>query len=83
MINTRMKIMILYAQVSVTDGNYFGASAWLNVWKPATFNSEFSLAQIWVWSGQGDEVNAVEAGWQVSFFSHGRFLFHIISLPLF
>ncbi|XVE88763.1 hypothetical protein DITRI_Ditri19aG0095100 [Diplodiscus trichospermus] len=52
-----------YAQVSVVDGNYFGASAWFNVWNPATFNGEFSLAQIWVLSGHEDELNSMEAGW--------------------
>ncbi|XP_022714530.1 uncharacterized protein LOC111274159 [Durio zibethinus] len=53
-----------YAQVSVDDGNYFGVSAWLNVWNPATFYTEFSLAQIWVVSGHEFSVlNTVEAGW--------------------
>ncbi|XP_022714533.1 uncharacterized protein LOC111274162 [Durio zibethinus] len=53
-----------YAQVSVDDGNYFGVSAWLNVWNPATFDTEFSLAQIWVVSGREYSVlNTVEAGW--------------------
>ncbi|OMO62867.1 hypothetical protein COLO4_32851 [Corchorus olitorius] len=51
-----------YAQVSI-NGNYFGASARLNVWHPATFNGEFSLAQFWITAGQGDELNTMEAGW--------------------
>ncbi|KAL4280559.1 hypothetical protein GQ457_03G041310 [Hibiscus cannabinus] len=54
-----------YAQVSWLGGNIFGASGRLNVWKPATFNGELSLAQIWVVTGRGVEVNTVEAGWQV------------------
>ncbi|XP_022714534.1 uncharacterized protein LOC111274163 [Durio zibethinus] len=53
-----------YAEVSVFDGNYFGAAAWLNVWNPATFGREFSLAQIWVVSGEEfSEYNTIEAGW--------------------
>ncbi|XWS12031.1 hypothetical protein CRYUN_Cryun37aG0055600 [Craigia yunnanensis] len=55
-----------YAQVSVVDGNYFGASAWLNVWNPATFDSEFSVAQIWVLAGHQDELNSMEAGWMAT-----------------
>ncbi|KAK8678739.1 hypothetical protein V6N13_144226 [Hibiscus sabdariffa] len=54
-----------YAQVSLLGGNFFGASGRLNVWKPATFNGEFSLTQIWVVAARGTEViNTVEAGWQ-------------------
>ncbi|OMO66441.1 hypothetical protein COLO4_30570 [Corchorus olitorius] len=51
-----------YAQVSAL-GNYYGASAKLNVWHPATFNGEFSLAQFWVLGGEGAELNSMEAGW--------------------
>ncbi|KAK8581182.1 hypothetical protein V6N13_144223 [Hibiscus sabdariffa] len=54
-----------YAQVSWLGGNIFGASGRLNVWKPATFNDEFSLTQIWVVAGRDTETNTVEAGWQV------------------
>ncbi|KAL4281892.1 hypothetical protein GQ457_03G041330 [Hibiscus cannabinus] len=53
-----------YAQVSLLGGNFFGASGRLNVWKPSTFNGEFSLTQIWVLAGRDTEVNIVEAGWQ-------------------
>ncbi|XP_022714531.1 uncharacterized protein LOC111274160 [Durio zibethinus] len=53
-----------YAVVSEFDGNYFGVAAWLNVWNPATFDSEFSLAQIWLVSGREFSVyNTIEAGW--------------------
>ncbi|GMI82113.1 hypothetical protein like AT2G44220 [Hibiscus trionum] len=53
-----------YAQVSSLGGNYFGASARFNVWKPATFNDEISLAEMWVVAGNGNELNSLEAGWQ-------------------
>ncbi|OMO66440.1 hypothetical protein COLO4_30569 [Corchorus olitorius] len=52
-----------YATVIVSDGNYFGASAWLNVWHPATFNGEISISQFWIVSGHGNEFNSIEAGW--------------------
>ncbi|GMI82114.1 hypothetical protein like AT1G55360 [Hibiscus trionum] len=54
-----------YAQVSLLDSNYFGASARLNVWKPETHIGEFSLAQILILANHGHELNTVEAGWQV------------------
>ncbi|KAK8678741.1 hypothetical protein V6N13_144228 [Hibiscus sabdariffa] len=54
-----------YAQVALLDGNYFGASGRLNVWKPATYNGEFSLAQILVLENNAYGLNIVEAGWQV------------------
>ncbi|KAK8581183.1 hypothetical protein V6N13_144224 [Hibiscus sabdariffa] len=53
-----------YAQLALLGSNFFGASERLNVWKPATFNGEFSLTQIWVVAGRGTEANTVEAGWQ-------------------
>ncbi|KAK8678728.1 hypothetical protein V6N13_144215 [Hibiscus sabdariffa] len=53
-----------FAQVSATEGNYFGASARFNLWKPATFNGEFSLAQIWLVAGDGQETNSLKAGWR-------------------
>ncbi|XVF25079.1 hypothetical protein REPUB_Repub13aG0182900 [Reevesia pubescens] len=52
-----------YAQVSVNNGNYFGVSGRFNIWNPATFDGELSLAQIWVLSGPRAELNTVEAGW--------------------
>ncbi|XP_042422651.1 uncharacterized protein LOC122010249 isoform X1 [Zingiber officinale] len=47
---------------------YYGAKASLSVWEPrVTIGSEFSLSQIWVISGAfGDDLNTIEAGWQVS-----------------
>ncbi|KAK8584839.1 hypothetical protein V6N13_138785 [Hibiscus sabdariffa] len=69
-----------YAQVSLVGGNFFGASGRLNLWKPTTFNDEFSLTQIWVVAGRGYEVNTVEAGWQVRFSRMENVLF--ISLGL-
>ncbi|KAK8581176.1 hypothetical protein V6N13_144216 [Hibiscus sabdariffa] len=53
-----------FAQVSAALGNYFGASARFNIWKPATFNGEFSLAQIWIVAGHGQETNSLKAGWR-------------------
>ncbi|XP_075485464.1 protein neprosin-like [Primulina tabacum] len=52
----------------VTGEEYYGAKASLNVWAPRVANQyEFSLSQIWVISGSfGDDLNTIEAGWQVS-----------------
>lgn len=52
----------------VTGEQYYGAKASINVWAPKIENAdEFSLSQIWVISGSfGDDLNTIEAGWQVS-----------------
>ncbi|KAG4377537.1 hypothetical protein GLYMA_18G142900v4 [Glycine max] len=52
----------------VTGDQYYGAKASINVWAPLVENPyEFSLSQMWVISGSfGDDLNTIEAGWQVS-----------------
>ncbi|KAK7361646.1 hypothetical protein VNO77_03717 [Canavalia gladiata] len=52
----------------VTGDEYYGAKASINVWAPIVENQyEFSLSQMWVISGSfGDDLNTIEAGWQVS-----------------
>ncbi|KAK7317638.1 hypothetical protein RJT34_02046 [Clitoria ternatea] len=52
----------------VTGDQYYGAKASINVWAPLVENQyEFSLSQMWVISGSfGDDLNTIEAGWQVS-----------------
>ncbi|KAJ6410244.1 hypothetical protein OIU84_007066 [Salix udensis] len=57
-----------HAVVFVNGDQYFGAKASLNVWSPqVTSENEFSLSQIWVISGSfGNDLNTIEAGWQVS-----------------
>ncbi|KAJ8563108.1 hypothetical protein K7X08_031560 [Anisodus acutangulus] len=52
----------------VTGDQYYGAKASINVWAPQISNQyEFSLSQMWVISGSfGDDLNTIEAGWQVS-----------------
>ncbi|XP_077244235.1 protein neprosin-like [Tasmannia lanceolata] len=52
----------------VMGDQYYGAKASLNVWAPTVNNpNEFSLSQMWVISGSfGDDLNTIEAGWQVS-----------------
>jgi Neprosin len=48
---------------------YYGAKASMNVWAPrVATQSEFSLSQIWVIAGSfGNDLNTIEAGWQVWF----------------
>ncbi|KAI9104158.1 hypothetical protein K1719_022994 [Acacia pycnantha] len=57
-----------HAIVYVQGGKYYGAKATINVWKPNVQRSnEFSLSQIWLLSGTfGQDLNSIEAGWQVS-----------------
>ncbi|KAM7269538.1 hypothetical protein ACFE04_025035 [Oxalis oulophora] len=52
----------------VSGEKYYGAKASINVWAPSVANQyEFSLSQMWVISGSfGDDLNTIEAGWQVS-----------------
>ncbi|KAI5352285.1 PREDICTED: carboxyl-terminal [Prunus dulcis] len=52
----------------VSGDQYYGAKASINVWAPSVVNQyEFSLSQMWVISGSfGDDLNTIEAGWQVS-----------------
>ncbi|KAM4109778.1 hypothetical protein ACJW30_03G145300 [Castanea mollissima] len=52
----------------VSGDQYYGAKASINVWAPRVANQyEFSLSQMWVISGSfGDDLNTIEAGWQVS-----------------
>ncbi|CAN6446191.1 unnamed protein product [Victoria cruziana] len=52
----------------VSGQQFFGAKAGLNVWAPHVDNpNEFSLSQMWVISGAfGEDLNTIEAGWQVS-----------------
>jgi len=53
----------------VSGEKYFGAKASINVWAPQVQNQyEFSLSQIWIISGSfGNDLNTIEAGWQVIF----------------
>ncbi|XP_047340130.1 uncharacterized protein LOC124943698 [Impatiens glandulifera] len=44
-------------------GRLFGASATFTVWKPQVEHNEFSLAQIWITSGNGSNTNTIEVGW--------------------
>ncbi|KAH9713135.1 NEP-interacting protein 1 [Citrus sinensis] len=54
------------APPALVGGQYYGARATINVWNPATYQGEFSFAQIWVGSGEGDEANTMEVGWLVN-----------------
>ncbi|XP_021301053.1 uncharacterized protein LOC110429365 [Herrania umbratica] len=55
--------------IAYVDGDkYYGAKATMNVWEPKIQQSnEFSLSQIWILGGSfGEDLNSIEAGWQVS-----------------
>ncbi|XP_010544512.1 PREDICTED: uncharacterized protein LOC104817135 [Tarenaya hassleriana] len=55
-----------YAIVNAMHGQFTGASARINLWKPTVqIRREFSLAQMWVKSGNSDPISCLEVGWQV------------------
>ncbi|CAN1162437.1 hypothetical protein LINPERHAP2_LOCUS24506 [Linum perenne] len=53
-----------HAEVQLSGGNYYGATANINLWNPKVLDNEFSTAEMWVYSGP--QVNAIEAGWMVA-----------------
>ncbi|KAG9440843.1 hypothetical protein H6P81_021008 [Aristolochia fimbriata] len=59
----------LYASASLTTqagGSYRGTQVAINVWNPRVKQGEtFSLAQLWVVNGAGQNLNTIEAGWNV------------------
>ncbi|KAG6790912.1 protein neprosin [Populus alba] len=57
-----------HAIAYVEGDKYYGAKATLNVWEPKIQQpNEFSLSQLWILGGSfGQDLNSIEAGWQVS-----------------
>ncbi|KAI3868368.1 hypothetical protein MKX03_029867 [Papaver bracteatum] len=54
-----------YAYVRV-NGNFLGAQAKINLWKPVTeILEEISVSQIWIAAGENNNKNTIEAGWEV------------------
>ncbi|KAJ0763297.1 putative neprosin [Helianthus annuus] len=50
----------------VTQREFYGAKALLNVWRPNVTGNDFSLSQIWVIADVSNRpVNTIEVGWQV------------------
>lgn len=67
------KLYISQHAVAFVNGDqYYGAKASINVWAPlVTDEYEFSLSQLWVISGSfGNDLNTIEAGWQVYTHTH-------------
>ncbi|XP_010544507.1 PREDICTED: uncharacterized protein LOC104817129 [Tarenaya hassleriana] len=55
-----------YGVTQALNNRVYGSKSFINVWKPFVQQSnEFSLAQTWVVSGSGSDLNTIEAGWQV------------------
>ncbi|VVB03328.1 unnamed protein product [Arabis nemorensis] len=55
-----------HAVMSARNGKFYGTEVAINLWKPyVQIPKEFSLAQIWVVSGNGSTLNTIEACWQV------------------
>ncbi|GMP92141.1 hypothetical protein CsSME_00042489 [Camellia sinensis var. sinensis] len=57
-----------HAIAYVEGDKYYGAKSTMNVWEPKIQQpNEFSLSQIWLLGGSfGEDLNSIEAGWQVS-----------------
>ncbi|GLT69278.1 hypothetical protein SLA2020_414390 [Shorea laevis] len=55
-----------YAIAYTNDGHFYGVHSSHNVWSPVTNFADFSLSQVWISSGPTEEVNTIEAGWQVT-----------------
>ncbi|CAN1800977.1 hypothetical protein LINPERHAP1_LOCUS22764 [Linum perenne] len=57
-----------HAIAYVQGDKYFGAKGTINVWEPKIQQpNEFSLSQLWILGGSfGEDLNSIEAGWQVS-----------------
>ncbi|CAL9757538.1 unnamed protein product [Musa acuminata subsp. burmannicoides] len=57
-----------HAIAYVEGDRYYGAKATINVWRPKIQQpNEFSLSQLWILGGSfGEDLNSIEAGWQVS-----------------
>ncbi|KAI4340591.1 hypothetical protein MLD38_025410 [Melastoma candidum] len=57
-----------HAIAYVEGDKFYGAKATINVWTPTIDQpNEFSLSQLWVLGGSfGEDLNSIEAGWQVS-----------------
>ncbi|XP_073115992.1 protein neprosin [Elaeis guineensis] len=55
-----------HSYASVTGDKYYGTKVDINVWNPYVEEpSEFSLSQLWILGGANENLNSVEAGWQV------------------
>jgi len=56
-----------HAIAYVQGDKYYGAKATINVWEPKIEQpNEFSLSQLWILGGSfGEDLNSIEAGWQV------------------
>lgn len=56
-----------HAIAYVEGDKYYGAKATINVWEPKIQQpNEFSLSQLWILGGSfGEDLNSIEAGWQV------------------
>ncbi|XP_068646325.1 protein neprosin-like [Aristolochia californica] len=50
----------------LAGGTYQGTQVSINVWNPQVKQGEtFSLAQLWIINGQGQNLNTIEVGWNV------------------
>ncbi|CAN6373651.1 unnamed protein product [Urochloa humidicola] len=61
-----------YAVASSPAGNYYGTKITINLWKPTVESTQdFSLTQLWIDAGSNNDINTIEAGWQVYPYLYG------------
>ncbi|KAF8380249.1 hypothetical protein HHK36_027732 [Tetracentron sinense] len=54
------------AATSTTDGTYYGARGYINIYTPRVSDDQYSEATIWLSNGTPDQLNYIQAGWAVS-----------------
>ncbi|KAI3914131.1 hypothetical protein MKW92_023802 [Papaver armeniacum] len=60
------EVYIITYHYFVLEGNFLGAEAKINLWKPFTETNEMSISQIWAAAGENKNINTIEAGWEVN-----------------
>uniref|UniRef100_A0ACD6AKE9 Uncharacterized protein n=1 Tax=Avena sativa TaxID=4498 RepID=A0ACD6AKE9_AVESA len=55
-----------YGVASAPVGKGYGTKATFNLWRPTIARAgDFSLTQLWISAGSGNDLNTIETGWQV------------------
>ncbi|KAL5978450.1 hypothetical protein ACLOJK_029567 [Asimina triloba] len=53
-----------HAYIETPEGEYYGTAVEMNVWKPFVRDVQFSRGHVWISSGQDDDLNRLEFGWE-------------------
>jgi hypothetical protein len=67
-INGYVGVIMQDAHLLAYGFNFIGAQANINVWNPKVDKPEdFTTAQMWLKTTNGDNIESIEAGWVVSY----------------